>query len=221
MRRRSAVVAAWPARAVRGLWPDRNPLRRTVDRVEAVVVGALAVAFLAGAPLAAVAAGHFSYAIISRTARAQQTAWHQVPAVPLTGIPADGYGFVAMVRARWTSPDGTRRTGMVPAPPVAQAGGTVRVWVDAAAQADRAAGAAFAGAGPGGADRHTCPRRCRLGLAVRRPAGPQRAAAGGGWPPGTRTGRQPGHSGPGGAESLSGGFVLPAAPRQPNRVPMP
>ena len=132
MRRRSAVVAAWPARAVRGLWPDRNPLRRTVDRVEAVVVGALAVAFLAGAPLAAVAAGHFSYAIISRTARAQQTAWHQVPAVPLTGIPADGYGFVAMVRARWTSPDGTRRTGMVPAPPVAQAGGTVRVWVDAA-----------------------------------------------------------------------------------------
>ena len=132
MRRRSAVVAAWPARAVRGLWPDRNPLRRTVNRVEAVVVGALAVAFLAGAPLAAVAAGHFSYAIISRTARAQQTAWHQVPAVPLTGIPADGYGFVAMVRARWTSPDGTRRTGMVPAPPVAQAGGTVRVWVDAA-----------------------------------------------------------------------------------------
>lgn len=132
MRRRSAVVAAWPARAVRGLWPDRNPLRRTVDRVEAMVWSALAVAFLAGAPLAAVAAGHFSYGLISRSAHAQQAARHQVPAVPLTAIPADVYGYQAMVRASWTAPDGTRRTGMVPAPPVAQAGGTVRVWVDAA-----------------------------------------------------------------------------------------
>jgi len=36
---RSAVVAARAARAVRGLWPDRNPLRRTIDRIEAVVAG--------------------------------------------------------------------------------------------------------------------------------------------------------------------------------------
>jgi hypothetical protein len=55
------VIAAWAVRAVRGLWPNRNPLRRTVDRAEAVVVAALAVAFLAGAPLAAVAAGHHAY----------------------------------------------------------------------------------------------------------------------------------------------------------------
>ena len=56
------MIAAWAVRAVRGLWPDRNPLRRTVDRAEAGVVAALAVAFLAGAPLAAVAAGHYAYA---------------------------------------------------------------------------------------------------------------------------------------------------------------
>ena len=65
---REAEMLRWPtvratraARAVRGLWPDRNPLRRTMDRVEAMVAGGLVVAFLAGAPLAAVAAGHAVY----------------------------------------------------------------------------------------------------------------------------------------------------------------
>jgi hypothetical protein len=48
MRRRLAVVAARATRVVRGLSPDRNPLRRTVDRVEGVLMGGLAVAFLAG-----------------------------------------------------------------------------------------------------------------------------------------------------------------------------
>jgi hypothetical protein len=119
-------------RAVRGLWPDRNPLRRTVDRVEAAVVGALAVAFLAAAPLAAVAAGHGAYSVASRTAHAQQAASRQVPAVLLTGVPAFGYSYQATVPARWTAPDGTRHTGDIPTPPAAQADGTVTVWVDAA-----------------------------------------------------------------------------------------
>ena len=48
MRGRSAVVAAWAIRVVRELWPDHNPLRRTIDRAEAVVVAGLAAAFLAG-----------------------------------------------------------------------------------------------------------------------------------------------------------------------------
>ena len=56
MRGRLAVVAAWAVRVLRGLWPDRNPLRRTIDRAEAVVVAGLAVVFLAGVPLAAVSA---------------------------------------------------------------------------------------------------------------------------------------------------------------------
>jgi hypothetical protein len=46
---RPVAVVARAARAGCGLWPDRNPLRRTVDRVEAMVVGGLVVAFLAGA----------------------------------------------------------------------------------------------------------------------------------------------------------------------------
>jgi len=129
MRRRLTVVAR-AALAVRGLWPDRNPLRRTVDRVEAVIVGGLAVAFLAGAPLTAVAAWHAAYSMGSRVARTQQAAWHQVPAVPLAEVPAWGYG--QYERARWTAPDGTRHTGTIPVPQGATAGRPVRVWVDAA-----------------------------------------------------------------------------------------
>ncbi|HXZ76003.1 MAG TPA: hypothetical protein VEH31_34745, partial [Streptosporangiaceae bacterium] len=132
MRRRLTVVAR-AALAVRGLWPDRNPLRRTVDRVEAVIVGGLAVAFLAGAPLTAVAAWHAAYSMGSRSARTQQAAWRQVPAVPLTTVPASGYGqYEATVRARWTTPDGTRHTGTIPVPLGATAGRPVLVWVDAA-----------------------------------------------------------------------------------------
>jgi len=133
MRRRLAVAAERATRVVRGLWPDRNPLRRTLDRVEGVLVGGLAVAFLAGAPLAAVAAGHAAYSYGARAAHAQQAAWHQVPAVLLAAAPMYGYtGYEPVARARWTAPDGARRTGEVPAPPGAAAGSTVRVWVDAA-----------------------------------------------------------------------------------------
>jgi hypothetical protein len=131
MGRRAAAVAALARRAVRGLWPDRNPLRRTLDRVEGVAVGALAIAFLVGAPLAAVAAGHVAYRAGSRTARAEQAAWHQVPAVLEGAAPGSGYGFQPFARARWAGPDGKRHTGVVPALPADQAGSTVMVWVDA------------------------------------------------------------------------------------------
>jgi len=135
MRRRLAVVAARATQVVRGLWPDRNPLRRTLDRAEGVILGGLAVAFLAGAPLAAVSAGHAAYSYYARTAHAQQAAWRQVPAVLLATAPTFGYAASEpLVRARWMAPNGTRRTGMVPAPPGEQAGGTVRVWVDATGQ---------------------------------------------------------------------------------------
>jgi hypothetical protein len=126
------VVAAGAVRAVRGLWPDRNPLRRTIDRVEAAVVTGLAVAFLAGVPLTAAAAGHYAYGYASRTAAAQRAAWHQVPATLDTPAPTSGSGDQAIVPASWTAPDGERRTGMVPALASATAGGTVLVWVDQA-----------------------------------------------------------------------------------------
>ena len=133
MRRRLAVVAERATRVVRGLWPDRNPLRRTLDRVEGALVGGLTVAFLACAPVAAVAAWHAAYSYGARAEYAQQAAWHQVPAVLLAAAATNGYtGYEPVVRARWIAPDGVRRTGVVPALPGAAAGSTVRVWVDAA-----------------------------------------------------------------------------------------
>jgi hypothetical protein len=47
------VTAVQAARAVRGLWPDRNPLPRALDRIEAAVARTLIMAVLAGAPLVA------------------------------------------------------------------------------------------------------------------------------------------------------------------------
>ena len=49
-------------RVLRGLWPDRNPLRRTTDRVETCLLAGLFVAAAAGAPFAAQAASHAEYA---------------------------------------------------------------------------------------------------------------------------------------------------------------
>jgi hypothetical protein len=129
MRRCWAVDTARAARAIRGLWPDRNPLRRAVDRAEAAVVAGLAVALVVVAPLTAFAAGHIAYSLGSRTALAEQAAWHRAPAVLLA---APGAGDDNQVPVRWTAPDGTRHTGAIPAPPGARAGRTVTVWVDAA-----------------------------------------------------------------------------------------
>jgi len=132
---RPTVVAKRAVRAVRELWPDRNPLRRTVDRVEAMVVGGLVVAFLAGAPLAAAAAGHAVYSIGARTAHAQQVTWRQLPTALLATAPAAGLRqYQVAVQARWTAPDGTQHTGTVLAAPGSKAGSAVMVWVDPAGQ---------------------------------------------------------------------------------------
>jgi hypothetical protein len=102
----------------------------------AIVAGALA-AFLIGAPLLALFAGGWAGAAAFRVSRAQQSSWQQVPAVLLAGAgPAAGIGnggvTLPEAPARWTAPDGQVRTGLLSVPASAQAGGTVRVWVDPA-----------------------------------------------------------------------------------------
>ncbi len=120
---------------LRERWPDRNPLRRASDRVEAALVAATLVLFLAGAPLLALFAWHWADAAALRVQHRQQLTWHRVSAVLLADArPAVdiGYGGVAgpEVRARWAAPDGAPRTGDVPAPSTARAGSTIRIWVD-------------------------------------------------------------------------------------------
>lgn len=129
MRALAAPRCGWVRRRLWRLWPDRNPLRRRCDRVEAAIVAGLVVAFVLGGSLAALAAGRWAYGSALRTEQAGQAARHQVAAVLLTT--ADGWS-PAMVRARWIAPDGAGRTGWVPAPAGSPAGTTVRVWADAA-----------------------------------------------------------------------------------------
>jgi hypothetical protein len=95
-------------------------------------VGGLVIAFLAGAPTAALTAGRIASGISSRTAHAEQAAWHRVPARLLpAAAPATGYLY-DQVPAWWTSPDGARHVGMISAPWGTRVSGTVMIWVDAA-----------------------------------------------------------------------------------------
>lgn len=119
---------------VRRLWPDRNPLRRTTDRAEALAIALLLVAFLAGAPLAALTAADWVVASGLRTERTQ-AGWHRVPAVLLQDapVPAGSLYYPApmpQASASWPAPDGQLRTGQVYARPGAPAGSTMMVWTD-------------------------------------------------------------------------------------------
>ncbi len=131
MRALGAPRWGWVRRRLWRLWPDRNPLRRRCDRVEAAILAVLVAVFILGGSLAALAAGRWAYASALRTEHADQAARHQVAAVLLTTA---GVWSPAMAQARWTAPDGIRHTGWVPAPADAPAGTAVRVWVDAAGQ---------------------------------------------------------------------------------------
>lgn len=137
MRLRHTMRTGRLSRVLRGLRLDRNPLRRGCDRAETVVLGALLIAFLAGAPFAARAAGDWAYHLSARTAQAQRAAVHQVPATLLqSAAPWQAYpdagGIAPVADARWRAPDGQVRTGMLLVPVGAAAGSTVLVWTDRA-----------------------------------------------------------------------------------------
>jgi len=121
----------WLVRVLRGLRPDRNPLRRGSDRAETAVLGMLLAAFLAGAPFAARAAGSWTYAASAREAQVQQTTIHHVRASLLhTATPWSISEGGAEAPARWKAPDGQVHTGQVFVPSGAAAGSTVMVWVN-------------------------------------------------------------------------------------------
>ena len=118
-------------RLVRGRRFDRNPLRRPADRAETIVLALLLVAFLVGAPLAALASGSWAHAIAQRAELAQVASRRQVTAVVLKAAgPATvgSWNLASVTSARWTAPDGTVVTSELPVPAYTRAGATVRVW---------------------------------------------------------------------------------------------
>jgi hypothetical protein len=90
--------------------PDRNPLRRPSDRIEAAVLGLLLAAFLAAAPFAAHAAGNWARTRFTAEQRAQVSAVHQVRAI-LLQAPLNwnaylyGVALGPVADARWTAPE--------------------------------------------------------------------------------------------------------------------
>ncbi|ASR35937.1 hypothetical protein BAY61_14025 [Prauserella marina] len=124
------------ARLWRRIHPGRNPLVRLSDRVESAALVAAVVIPLLALPFVA-AVGSDSYAREIAVAQQQQRTRHEVEAVLLTDAPATqrntgtaGTGPTVSARAEWSLPDGSRRTGMVPARAAAPAGTTVEIWLD-------------------------------------------------------------------------------------------
>jgi hypothetical protein len=131
---------------IRRLRLDRNPLRRTVDRVETIVMAVLLAVFLAGVPLAALSAAG-RVAAVGKSVERAEAGWRLVPAVllqnaPGSAQPLDQASLMPLVRARWTAPDGTPRVGEIYAPDGAKARTTVMVWTD---QSGKLEGAPFKG----------------------------------------------------------------------------
>ena len=125
----------WFGRLVRGRRPDRNPLRRTSDRVETYLLAGLFVAAAAGAPFAAQAASQAAYTGALRAEQAQLAARHQVRAVltQTAGGSTSAYTLSTEVPApvTWTSGAGVRHTGTILALAGSAKGSSVTIWTDA------------------------------------------------------------------------------------------
>src|SRR5260370_31467902 len=108
MRPRRTPQSSWLGRLLRRWRPDRNPLRRRLDRLETAVLGLLVAVFLAGLPIAWHAAGSWAYAAYTRDPRTERAALHDVRATLLQAAPgwsASGAGGAPDGKARRTAPN--------------------------------------------------------------------------------------------------------------------
>jgi hypothetical protein len=117
-------------------WPvllrllGRDPLVRTTDRIEALVVVVAVVVSLLAVPIAA-AVGTAVYDS-RRQAYAEQTQSRQTVAATVTDVPASQQILrtgTTTVPARWTAA-GAEHTGAVKAQSTTKTGDTVEIWVD-------------------------------------------------------------------------------------------
>ena len=116
-------------------WPvllrlaGRDPLVRTTDRIEALVLVLAVVVSLLAAPITA-AVGTAVYDS-SRQAYAEQSHTRYTVAATVTDVPATQIvrTGTTTVSARWTAV-GAEHTGAVKAPSTAKSGDPVEIWVD-------------------------------------------------------------------------------------------
>ena len=123
-------MARWLASRVRLYRPDRNPLRRGSDRIEALFVVLFLLMFTAGLVLAPI----FGRQVYENGLRAER-AGRWVTARLLEDAPRPAlapYSGQTAPRAEvtWTGPGGRPEIATVPVSPGAKAGSTTRLWVD-------------------------------------------------------------------------------------------
>jgi hypothetical protein len=136
-------------RTLRRIGLDRNPLRRTIDRVEAWITIVIMVAFALIVPATTWLTGRAAYGAGVRTEQVERAHRYRTQAVLLAdagsdsvvdappphqgAAPARTGNTTTGVRtpARWTSPDGGAHRGSVLADERARAGQWVPVWTDA------------------------------------------------------------------------------------------
>lgn len=122
------------ARVRRLLRPGSDPLVRGVDRAERTVLVVCALLAVVLIPVA-LTVGSLTYRVFADTAAADAATHHRTVAVLTEDVPAAGArgyvgGAAPEAAARWQLPDGTTRTGTVPAGNGMTAGQTVEVWLD-------------------------------------------------------------------------------------------
>ncbi|WP_019072606.1 Rv1733c family protein [Streptomyces hokutonensis] len=116
------------------LWRLRsNPLRRHDDIVEAWIVLVMWTVVLVGGALCGLVTFHAADEVFS----AQRTERHSIQAVLLTDTPSPsstvgGARDLIKAEVRWTTADGTRRTGSTLVETGKKAGSEVVIWVNAA-----------------------------------------------------------------------------------------
>ncbi|MEU8279903.1 hypothetical protein ACFYOK_27510 [Microbispora bryophytorum] len=133
-------IVGWVVARLRRYRPDRNPLRRRSDRIEAALAAvALAAVLFAAWPAALAARAVYDDGIATERAGSGTRQLVEVTLIEATSIEAtsavqaNGRGLPAVSPARWTLPSGEVREGVVPAALLLRDGpANARLWVDAA-----------------------------------------------------------------------------------------
>jgi hypothetical protein len=118
---------------IRYLRPDRNPLRRPVDRTHARLLIVLGMLFLVVAPLAVVVTASVAGSAGVRAERLQARTRHRVDAVVIDASPTGSRGVLDQaVRIGWRDTAGIRHSAVVPTPGGEPVGTHRSVWIDRA-----------------------------------------------------------------------------------------
>jgi hypothetical protein len=118
---------------IRYLRPDRNPLRRPIDRAHVRIMIALGILFLVLAPLAVVVTAGVTGGAGVRAERVQARSRHLVTAVVVDPAPAGSRGVLDQtVRIAWRDTGGRAHTAVVPTGSGERLGAHRSVWIDGA-----------------------------------------------------------------------------------------